>query len=282
MTLTKRFLSFGAVQGGSVAYLLVGGGAAGFDGYRASGGAGGGVRSSYDTEASGGPDGVVEEMLSFSSGTTYTITVGAGGARLGSGAYPTWAGTGGVSSISGSDITTITTTGSNHNSGGTSRDEGYLGGGGNTYGGGGGGGAGEAGSASGAYTYRGGDGGDGQTSSITGSSVVRGGGAGGIGNAYGSTTPSSGGAGGGADGILPYGRASVDGNDGTDGLGGGGTGRNLHPSFSGYTGGAGGSGCVILRMPTAEYSGTVTGSPSVTTSGTDTIIHWTGSGTYTH
>jgi len=49
----------------------------------------------------------------------------------------------------------------------------------------------------------------------------------------------------------------------------------------GYTGGQGGSGVVILRMPTANYSGTTTGSPTVTTDGSDTILIYTGSGTYT-
>jgi hypothetical protein len=34
----------------------------------------------------------------------------------------------------------------------------------------------------------------------------------------------------------------------------------------------GGKGVVILRMPTANYSTTTTGSPTVTTDGTDTII----------
>jgi len=46
--------------------------------------------------------------------------------------------------------------------------------------------------------------------------------------------------------------------------------------------GSGGSGVVILSVPTANYTGTVTGSPTVTTSGSNTIIKWTsGSGTYT-
>ena len=43
----------------------------------------------------------------------------------------------------------------------------------------------------------------------------------------------------------------------------------------------GGTGVVILRVPTANYSTTTTGSPTVTTSGTDTIIKFTGSGSYT-
>ena len=47
-------------------------------------------------------------------------------------------------------------------------------------------------------------------------------------------------------------------------------------------GGAGGSGVVILSIPASRYSGTTTGSPTVTTSGGNTIIKWTGSsGSYT-
>ena len=46
-------------------------------------------------------------------------------------------------------------------------------------------------------------------------------------------------------------------------------------------GGAGGSGVVILSIPTSSYSGTTTGSPTITTSGANTIIKFTGSGTYT-
>jgi hypothetical protein len=40
---------------------------------------------------------------------------------------------------------------------------------------------------------------------------------------------------------------------------------------------------VILSVPTANYSNTTTGSPTITTSGSNTIIKWTstGSGTYT-
>jgi hypothetical protein len=45
--------------------------------------------------------------------------------------------------------------------------------------------------------------------------------------------------------------------------------------------GGGGSGKVILRIPTALYSGTTTGSPSVSTSGSDTILQYNGSGSYT-
>jgi hypothetical protein len=38
---------------------------------------------------------------------------------------------------------------------------------------------------------------------------------------------------------------------------------------------------VILRLSTAQYSGTTTGSPTVTTSGDDTIIVFNSSGSYT-
>jgi hypothetical protein len=38
---------------------------------------------------------------------------------------------------------------------------------------------------------------------------------------------------------------------------------------------------VILSVPTARYSGTTTGSPTVTTSGANTILTFTSSGSYT-
>jgi hypothetical protein len=36
-----------------------------------------------------------------------------------------------------------------------------------------------------------------------------------------------------------------------------------------------------MNVPTARYSGTTTGSPQISTSGTLTIIKFTGSGSYT-
>ena len=60
--------------------------------------------------------------------------------------------------------------------------------------------------------------------------------------------------------------------------GGGGGGRE---AGNGTISSNGWSGIVILRMPTANYSGTTTGSPTVTTDGTDTILTYTSSGTYT-
>jgi hypothetical protein len=45
--------------------------------------------------------------------------------------------------------------------------------------------------------------------------------------------------------------------------------------------GNGGSGVVILSIPTARYTGTTTGSPTVTTNGSNTILTFNASGTYT-
>jgi hypothetical protein len=38
---------------------------------------------------------------------------------------------------------------------------------------------------------------------------------------------------------------------------------------------------VIISIPTAFYTGTTTGSPVVTTSGSTTILHFNSSGSYT-
>jgi hypothetical protein len=46
-------------------------------------------------------------------------------------------------------------------------------------------------------------------------------------------------------------------------------------------GGNGGSGVVILSIPSSRYSGVTTGSPTVTTSGSNTILTYNSSGSYT-
>jgi len=93
------------------------------------------------------------------------------------------------------------------------------------------------------------------------------GGGGGGGNGGG-----AGGNGGGGTG----GTSSVAGTSGSVNTGGGGGG-------GGYVtnGGSGGSGICILSVPTASYSGITTGSPIVTTSGSNTIMTFTISGSYT-
>tara|TARA_B100000085_G_scaffold163885_1_gene149001 strand:- start:19743 stop:20816 length:1074 start_codon:yes stop_codon:yes gene_type:complete len=284
-----------------VSYLVIAGGGSGGTGYGSGGGGGGGYRNSYASETSGGGE-PTEQMLAFSSGTQYTITVGAGGARRPTGSSSHARGNQGISSsISGSDITTIESIGGGAAGGFNLSGTGGSGGGGGYYGaggaavtnpvthgyagesgdsarGGGGGGAGETGGTNG-----GGHGGDGASSSITGSAVTRAGGAGATVAGGNSSTGFPGGAGGGADGLGSYFIiGATPGNDGTANTGGGGSGQNAHASHNNAVGGAGGSGIVILRMPTSEYSGTTTGSPTVTTDGSDTILTYTGSGTYTH
>jgi hypothetical protein len=285
----------------SVDFLVIAGGAGG-GGNRGGGGGAGGYRNSFSTETSGG-GGSSESTLSFTAGTVYTVTIGAGGTGgVYIGALST---NGGDSSISGTGITTITSTGGGRggtygtapsgdpaNSGGSgggglafanttgasgTANQGFAGGngsGGN--GAGGGGGASAIGSnGTGSTIGTGGNGGNGLASSITGSSVTRGGGGGGGARPSSGGVGGTGGTGGGGNGNyldLPNGTGSA----GTANTGGGGGGGG-----DDGTGGAGGSGVVILRLPTASYSGTTTGSPTVSTSGSDTIIVFNSSGSIT-
>jgi hypothetical protein len=280
----------------SVDFLVVAGGAGGGGNGGApgpGGGAGGagGYRNSFSTEPSGG-GGSSEATLTFTAGVVYTITVGGGGAGAPSdGNTPGTPGTNGSNSqISGTGISTITSSGggggggrnANGVAGGSgggagggpgqtggagTANQGFAGGSAVFQGGGGGGGSGALGS-NGVSPSTGGAGGAGLASSITGSSVTRagGGGAGGItGGAAGSGSAGAGGGG------------NVSGTAATVNTGSGGGGGGTGPT----SGGAGGKGVVILRMPTANYSGTTTGSPTVTTSGADTILVFNDSGSIT-
>jgi len=263
--------------------------------------AGGGGSATY---GAGGAGGYRTSTQTVSSGTVITVTVGDGGAGGGGDPSITRGINGSDSSISGSGLTTITSAGGggggsqgdsqNGKSGGsggaasgggsvgsgntpsTSPSQGNAGGAGAsaapTYGaGGGGGGA----SAVGNYADipRAGNGGAGTASSITGSSVTRAGGGGG-GNG-GSQTAGSGGTGGGGNGA----NNGAVGTAGTANTGGGAGGSGYLSSHA--AGAAGGKGVVILSVPTASYSGTSTGSPTVTTSGSNTILQFNGSGSYT-
>jgi hypothetical protein len=292
-----------ALSPSPVDFLVVAGGA-GAGGNRGGGGGAGGYRNSFSTETSGG-GGSSESPLEFASGIVYTITIGAGGTG---GVYIGALSTNGTnSSISGTGITTITSTGGGRggtygtaptgdlaNSGGSgggglgitpnnagasgTANQGYAGGNGSGgtphQGGGGGGGASAVGTnGTGGSNAVGGNGGNGLASSITGSSVTRAGGGGGGSRDTSSGTAGTGGTGGGGNGSkTDLGTGSA----GTANTGGGGGGGG-----DDGTGGAGGSGVVILRMPTALYSGTTTGSPTVTTSGSDTIIVFNSSGSIT-
>jgi len=259
----------------SASYLIV-----------AGGGSGGGAFNS-DTGGGAGAGGFLTGTTTLNSGATYSFTVGAGGAGVtganggngsnstgfsltatggGGGSYRgTTAGSGG----SGGGTGTGGTAGSGTSGQGTAGGVGVAG---NT-GGGGGGGATSAGSNG--STNVGGNGGAGTASSITGSSVTYAGGGGGAGT----STAGSGGAGGGGAGAPGTG-GNNSGTAGTANTGGGGGGA--YGAVSGtVAGAAGGSGVVILSVPTANYTGTTTGSPTVTTSGSNTIIKFTASGSYT-
>jgi hypothetical protein len=288
-------------------FLVIAGGGSGAGGGTPSAGAGGagGYRSSWNNETSGG-GGSSESTLSLTSGVQYTVTVGAGASA---GSYGGDGSQGANSSISGTGITTITSIGGGQgdgNGGGSggsgggggytgaggsgTANQGYAGGasiyhGGGHYGGGGGGGAGAVGgdafgTGGNSASNGAGDGGNGVASTITGSSVTRAGGGGGgerITNS--SCTVGSGGTGGGGDAAPSSGTYTAADVAATANTGGGGGAASSQ--LSGRDGGAGGSGVVILRLPTAQYSGTTTGSPTVTTNGDDTILTFNSSGSYT-
>lgn len=268
-------------------FLVIAGGGGGGTTAGAGGGAGG-YRNSYNSETSGGNSTSESSFKIGAVGTQYTITVGAGGSG---GTFDGANGANGSNSVF-SNITSTGGGGGSHGgtgaTGGSGGGGGYgagvggagttgqgsSGGNGNTDGSpaphypcGGGGGAGAVGGNAVSATNVGGAGGNGLASSITASSVTRAGGGGGsgVGNA-------SGGSGGGGQGGPVGSSTRTNGTSNTGGGGGGGGGFSL---------GNGGSGVVILRMSTANYSGNTTGSPSVTTSGSDTILTYTGSGSYT-
>jgi len=254
----------------SATYLIVAGGGAGAN----------------DRGGGGGAGGYLTGTTSLLQGTVYTATVGAGGASNGA-------------SGSNSSITGLTAAvggggggyfavGSNGGSGGGggyinvggsgTSGQGNAGGscsnnGGTATDSGGGGGAGAAGGNG--VTNTAGSGGVGLANTITGSSVYY---AGGGGGSFDNRTPGTAGAGGngggGAGGVL-----NSNGTAGTANTGGGGGGGS--GGIPAMAGGLGGSGVVIISVPTANYTGTTTGSPTVTTSGLNTILSYTASGTYT-
>jgi hypothetical protein len=279
----------------SLDFLVIAGGAGGAGYYGGAGGGAGGYRTSTQ---------------SVNQGTVITVTVGDGSAGVFN--SPSQSTNGSNSSISGSGLTTITSAGGGGAGAGSSspafgKDGGSGGGGGgwnyatdipggsgntpstspsqgnnggqgaantpgNERGGGGGGGAGGVGgngSTNGGSNGNGGNGGAGTASSITGSSVTRAGGGGGGVNVG---TPGTATGGGGA------GVNSGTGNNGTANTGGGGGGSGGSGSGNG---GSGGKGVVIISVATIHYSGTSSGSPTVTTSGSNTILQFNGSGTYT-
>ena len=278
----------------SIDFLVIAGGGGGGFGYAGGGGAGG-YRTSTQT---------------VSAGTVITVTVGDGGAgKIGA----TGAGSSGSnSSISGSGLTTIT---SNGGGGGGSIDNfGTAGGSGGGAGGAGGspatkagasgntpstspsqgnnggsnfpqdgygpagGGGGASAVGANATSKTSGNGGAGTASSITGSSVTRAGGGGAGVVSQPDSVAGTGGSGGGGNG-GGQGSPAPAGTTGTANTGGGGGGGGQISSDQ--NGHAGGKGVIILSVPTANYSSITTGSPTVTTSGSNTILQFNGSGSYT-
>ena len=273
----------------SSSYLIVAGGAGG--GSNAGGG--------------GGAGGLLSGTMSLNIGTTYSVTVGAGGA----GATTTFAGVGSNSSISstislgggygGGYNPTVNTAGGSGGSGGGG-SAGIFSGGSGTSGQGNAGGASVTGSspfpsaggggsgaaASNATSTVASAGGIGSTTSlitttqatsasvgqVVSSSVYFSGGGGG--SAYTGGTAASGGSGGGGAGGQGVAVSGTAGSANTGGGGGGG-------SAGSGLGAAGGSGCVLISVPASFYTGTTTGSPTVVTNGSNTVMIFKSSGSYT-
>jgi hypothetical protein len=259
-------------------YLVIAGGAGGAPGTTGvafgGGGGGGGFRSSVSATGGGG---ALETGFTITSGVTYTITVGGGGASD----------TNGVdSSIAGTGITTITSTGGgkggksivllpatggsggggasgavNAGAAGTA-NQGFAGGSGrgspNNAGGGGGAGA------VGLDAILNGDGGVGTATLISGSSVTRAAGGGGA-------PVGVGGTGGGGNG-----NTGGAGTAGTANTGGGGGGGNATGSAAG---GAGGSGLIIIRTLDSVADASTLTVGTQTTSGGYKIYTFNASGT---
>ena len=304
MTTTQRIAMVPTTSASSfnIDYLVVAGGGAGGGWYRGGGGGAGELKESASSVA-------------LSTGSSYVVTIGAGGIGVG------------VSSDNGSNgnngsnstFYNITSLGGgggspgDSSSGNTGSDGGSGGGAGGNWGGaaanggsatgtglgnnggvggpgssvwqcgGGGGGATQAGFNAGTSGTAG-DGGAGKTytaaTSITGQAFSIAGGGGGANYSSGNITVGGiGGGAAGASGTTPY----TSGPSAANNTGGGGGGGNGVPASSSGAGGNGGSGIVILRYATAGVSSyTTTGiTPTETTDGTDTILSFTTVGTGT-
>jgi hypothetical protein len=276
------FLDALPAQSYTASYVIVAGGAGG-GGVSVAGGG-------------GGAGGYLSGTTSLTSGTVYTITVGGGG-TLGSASR---GGAGTNSSITGLTAAvggggggaSPLVNGVSGGSGGGGTYSGGIGaagtpGQGNSGGnnafpsngvGGGGGGSGGAG-ANAASGLVGGGGGNGTATPLTGTSVIySGGGGGGSNNGTPGGTVARGGPGtpgvSGGNGSNGSNVAATAGITNTGGGGGGGGGATPN-------GAAGGSGAVILSVPTANYTGTLTGTYTTGTNGSNTWVRWTASGTYT-
>ena len=273
----------------SIDYLVVAGGGGGGNSYGQGGGGGGGLLTSSAIVV---------------PGTSYTITVGAGGSGS-PGGSPGWTSVRG-SNGGDSTLSTIVTslgggggaaagissgTGVPGGSGGGggypsaaggagTNGQGYPGGAGITnYGHGGGGGGGAGGSGGVGATNSGGTGGIGAASTISGSSVYYAGGGGGCfydnngAGAQGNYSATGGLGGGGAGGVTTRSAGTA----GTTNTGGGGGASGGYEPQAFITGASGGSGIVIIRYLGIQRA---TGG-TISSSGGYTIHTFSSSGTFT-
>ena len=289
-----------AIPSGEMGYLVAaGGGGSSADSGGGAGAGGGGLRTTYGLSSGGGAS--AETNLTLATGT-YTITVGAGGAAYDgsttsqNGVASTITGNASVSTVGGGAAGDFLKSGTAYkgNDGGSgggsansngaltlaggagTANEGFAGGAGSTAGGpgsdslaaGGGGGAAQVGTDGALDT--GGNGGNGLTVAITGTNEGYAGGGGGGCRGTSGTTAGQGGNGGGGNAV-----SSGDGNPGTANTGGGGGGGRAN-------GANGGSGVVVLRMNTSDFSGTTSGSPTISAIGSETILQYLASGSYVH
>jgi hypothetical protein len=225
------------------------------------GGGGGGVGGGYNLAGGGGgAGGLVTGTFTASPTVVYTVVIGGGGGTQSSGTNSSVTGTG------------VTITGLGGGGGATPLNNGISGGSGG--------------------------GGPAATGRSAGSATQPGSASGGLGNAGGTGAfPSPSGGGGGAGGAGSGGSAgagsasSITGASVTYASGGGTSGSGSGTANTGNGGagasagvgggGTGGSGVVILSVPTSAYSGVTTGSPVITFSGSNTIISFNSSGSYT-
>ena len=256
-----QVLGFGSGGGvpfiGTCDFLVVAGGggnAVGQGGNREAGSGAGGLRTSFGSTSGGGAS--AQSQLTLTQGAQYTATIGAGGSGHSAGA---------ASSFSGPDISTVSTSGGGEGSDGDNRP------------------GGSGGSCGGGW-YSGGAGGSGTSGEGYPGSV------GFSGNPYGGAGGGAAGAGGRDTANGPGLAVSITGASVTYAVGGESnqfpsTSRNANGAANTGTGasgqGTGGSGVVILRVPTTDYTGTTTGSPTISTDGDFTVIKFTASGTYT-